>query len=507
MLLLTLLACPAPVQPELPDLVVKGALLPGADPMYIAVDEGLIVQIASTPLEGESLLEADVVTPGLVDAHCHPAGLGRAMAELRLQDVTSFEDAKERIREAADGEGWLTGRGWDQNDWPDHPGFPTAGELDLLVPDRPAALRRVDGHAVWLNSLALEEAGITRDTPAPEGGRILDGVLVDAAMDLVKVPETPEPVRRARLEAALAEIRSTGLIGVHAMGVGDETLGLYESMDMPLRVWVYLSPDSQAAARLKREGPWEKGRVKVVGVKAFADGALGSRGALLTEDYSDEPGHRGLSMASVEDLEGWATALLSVDAQLAVHAIGDKGVRNALDAFAGARKAHPDKTLPLRVEHAQVVHPEDIPRFSELGVVASMQPTHATSDMPWAEDRLGPERVSWAYAWRTLLDAGVPLAFGSDFPVEEPSPSFGMWSAMYRNDEGLPPAGWQPAQKLDFATTVGLFSEGAYDALGVDGGTIRVGAPADLTLWSAREEHMGLWFEAVASLLDGEVFE
>ena len=493
-----LLACTLaePLEPA-HELVVEAALLPGGAPMFIAVDEGRVAAISSTPLEATTQLRADIVTPGLIDAHGHPAGLGRSLDELRLSEARSFEEVKTLIAERAEGEGWLTGRGWDQNDWPDHEGFPTAADLDLLVPDRPAALRRVDGHAVWLNTLAMEASGITAHTPSPEGGRILDGVLVDEAMSLLVLPETPVELQRARLEEALEAIRASGLVGVHAMGVGDQTLALYESVELPVKVWVYVSPDSQAAERLKVEGPWGEGRLRVVGVKMFADGALGSRGALLSQDYADEPGHRGLALTDTAALTEWATALLATDAQLAVHAIGDQGVRNTLDAFQAARKAHPDSKRPLRVEHAQVVHPEDLPRFAGLNVVASMQPTHASSDSPWAEARLGPERVQWAYAWRTLLDAGAAMAFGSDFPVEEYSPSYGIEAAIHRD--------WQADQRLDFATTIGLFSEGAYDALGEQGGTIRVGGPADLTLWRAVERDTGLWFEATSTLVDGEV--
>jgi len=488
------------------DRVVKAALLPQAEPMYIAIADGKVAAISATPLQGGEFLEADVVTPGLVDAHAHPAGLGKALAELRLADCTSFADCQERIREAGRlGEGWLIGRGWDQNDWDDHEGFPTAAELDALVPHRPVALRRVDGHAVWLNSKALELSGITADTPPPEGGRILDGVLVDAAMALVEVPEASPQQKKARLEHALSEIRESGLVGVHAMGMSDDTLALYGEVDLPIRIWAYVSPGTEGARRLTEEGPWSDGRLNVVGVKAFADGALGSRGALLTDDYADEAGHKGLAITSTDELAQLATALVAKEAQLAVHAIGDRGVGNTLDAYEAARQAHPDSTVPLRVEHAQVVRPDDIPRFTALNVVASMQPTHATSDMPWAEARLGPDRIPWSYAWKTLLDSGVTMAFGSDFPVEQHSPSYGLWAAMYRNKDALPPDGWYPEQKLDFATTVGLFSEGSYAALGQDGGKIRVGDPADLTLWATEERDLGVWFTATATLVDGQL--
>jgi len=417
---------------------------------------------------------------------------------------------------AALGEGWLLGRGWDQNDWADHSGFPTASHLDAHTGERPTALSRVDGHALWLNSAGLEAAGITAQTPDPPGGRILrdeagapTGVLVDAAIGLLSLPDATLAERRAELERGLAAIAASGLTGVHAMGVSDLSLEAYEALDnegaLEVRIFAYLGPNTTAADRLRTEGPWCGTRLCVVGIKRFADGALGSRGALLSDDYSDEPGHRGLSLTSTEDLANEATALLRVGAQLAVHAIGDEGVHQTLDAFEAARAAVPEAAdLPLRLEHAQVVRPEDVARLAPLNVVASMQPTHATSDMPWAPERLGPDRVPWSYSWRRVLDAGAVLAFGSDFPVEEVSPSYGLWSATTRTDlDGHPEGGWTPDQRLDLDEATHAFTAGTWAALGGDAAD-RAMPTDDATHWVGEVRDAGTWWTATETIVAGE---
>ncbi|MCP4807361.1 MAG: amidohydrolase [Proteobacteria bacterium] len=503
------LACAPPAEP--PDLRIQAALEPGGPVREIAVRKGRIESIGD-PVDGGDVVVADVVTPGLIDAHAHPGGLGRKLAELDLVGTVSIAEVAERVA-GAEGTGWLSGRGWDQNDWEGHDGWPTASDLDHV--DRPVALRRVDGHALWLNSAGLAAAGITADTASPDGGRIVrtsdgapTGVLIDTAMGLVDLPAPDAAEKERRLRTALDEIVSTGLVGVHDMGVTDEGLALYESMadELPIRVWVFLDPEAEAVERLCETGPWGSGRLRVVGVKAYADGALGSRGAHLSAAYSDEPESTGLEINSTERLTELGTCLLGGGAQLAVHAIGDAGIHSVLDAFEASRVAVPDAGgVPLRVEHLQVVAPEDLARMKDLNAIASMQPTHATSDMPWAEARLGPERVEWSYAWRDVLQAGVPLTFGSDFPVEATSPSFGLWSATTRMDlDGQPEGGWRRDQVLRFGEAVEAFSSGTYTALGLSGGELEIGGRADLTLWSVEERHGKPFLTATWTLLDGE---
>ncbi len=507
---------PAPAQPP-PDLVIEAPLSPGGPPMRLEVRSGKIAALGSSQgaIGG---LPADLVTAGFVDAHGHVEGLGKALLSLDLMGSPSYADTLARTKSAAPGEGWLTGRGWDQNDWTDAPagGWPLATDLDALALGRPIALTRVDGHAIWLSSDALAAAGITKDTPDPVGGRIVrdaagapTGVLIDNAVDLVKIPDPTPEERKRRVVKAIDAIRAVGLTGVHDMGTSDDVLAVYERLDqagkLPIRIWVYLDPASKAAERLYASGPWRGDHLAVVGVKAYADGALGSRGALLTAPYADEPDRTGLAVSSATDLKALAERALGAGGAVAIHGIGDQGVRNALDAFEAARAAHPEKAdVRLRVEHAQVIHPDDVARFAGLGVIASMQPTHATSDMPWAEARLGPERVRWAYTWRTLLDANAHLAFGSDFPVESVDPALGLWSATTRQDQAeQPPGGWYPDQRLTFDEAVTAFTSGAAYAVHEDDhlGEIAEGRAADLTLW----RHEGAHWRAVGTIVDGKV--
>lgn len=525
--LMILLGCRAPSAPEpnpspaAASLTIEGPTSPGGASTRLVVREGRLAVLAEgAPAVGERL-QVDLVTPGFIDAHAHPGGLGDWLAELDLTDAESLAEVKRRVAAVSLPPGeWLLGRGWDQNDWSDAPagGFPSALDLDAVTGDRPAALRRVDGHAVWLNSAALAAAKITKDTADPPGGRILrdadgapTGVLLDNAMDLAPVPEPGAEERARRLRGALLLAAHQGLVGVHDMGVDDALLATYTQLDaageLPIRVWVYLTPDSEAARRLYAEGPWRGDRLEVVGIKAVADGALGSRGARLSAPYSDDPTNHGLTLMSREELAAVTRSALPRGGQVAVHAIGDAAVSDALAAFAEAREALPGAAaVPLRLEHAQVVRPEDWPRLKELNVVASMQPTHATSDMPWAESRLGPERVDWSYAWRAPLSLGVVLAFGSDFPVEQVSPSYGLWSATTRMSlDGAPPGGWRPEHLLSVDETVTAFTSATYAALGREGGAIAEGAVADLTLWRAEPRAGGVWYEPVAVLIDGRM--
>ncbi|MCB9677390.1 MAG: amidohydrolase [Alphaproteobacteria bacterium] len=511
----SLLGCGTGIEPA--ERVVRGELwdASGGRPGAVLIAEGRIRDVVDdpTPYIGPDTVVVDAprITAGFVDAHAHPSGLGRKLVELDLTGLSTLEATLGAVRTAS-GDGWILGRGWDQNDWSDLEGdWPTAAQLDAVTGERPAALRRVDGHAVWVNAAALAAAGITADTPSPAGGEILKGadgaplgVLVDTAMDLVPTPEPTAAERLAWAKRGTQAAREAGLTGVHVMGAGDAEITAYQALDargeLPIRLWVYASPGTDAAKTLVETGPFGEGRVRVVGVKAFADGALGSRGAWLSADYADRPGHRGTPIDSQETLTALATDLVAQDAQLAVHAIGDAGVHATLEAFAAARAAHPDKAgVRLRVEHAQVVAPADVPRFAELGAIASMQPTHATSDMPWAEARLGPERVRWAYAWQTLGKAGAHVAFGSDFPVESHEPALGMHAALTRTDaDGNPAGGWFPEQRFSDAEAVGAFTAGAayaaHDETRV--GQLAAGRVADLTLWSDD-------WKPVGTLVDG----
>jgi predicted amidohydrolase YtcJ len=500
------------------DLVLVGGAVMTVDPEMpraeaLAVRDGRIVAVGRDrdilPWIGSGTrvinLNGRSVTPGLTDAHAHLYGLGSSMDNVSLRGATSEEEAAQRAAAAATSlpaGDWLIGRGWDQNLWPKKE-FPTAATLDKLVGDRPAALRRVDGHAVWVSSAALKVAGIDKDTPDPKGGVIErgaggapSGVLVDSAMELVesKIPEPSAQVIERRILVAAKVALEAGITCVHEMGISDRIADIYRNLAdeqrLPLRIYAYLAGDSvtaEALARRVAEIDRDGSQMFVMrGVKFFVDGALGSRGARLLAPYSDDPDNSGLWVMQPGELQRAVEAATEAGWQSAIHAIGDAGVRATLDAYQAVSQAQPHEDLRLRVEHSQVVSLEDIPRFAKLGVIASMQPTHATSDMPWAEARLGAERVKGAYAWRSLLDTGAHVAFGSDFPVEEVPPLGGLYAAVTRQDaKGQPPGGWTPGERITLDEAVRAFTlEAAYAAFAdKHRGQIKPGMLADLTVY------------------------
>ena len=419
------------------------------------------------------------VVPGLIDAHAHLMGLGYALMRVDLMGARSKAEILARLKSFAAGlpEGaWLLGRGWDQNLWPEQ-SFPTAADLDAAFPDRPVWLERVDGHAGWANSAALRR--VERDLSGewqPEGGQVLrvdgrpTGVFIDAATKLVDevVPPPDAAFRAEALERALQATARLGLTGVHDMGTSLADLELYgrfaDEGRLTLRVVAYADGDSDAFEAMCREGSYQhvSGRVRMAGVKFYADGALGSRGAALLEPYSDDHGNRGLLVTPPEQLLAAMRKARACGLQVATHAIGDRGNRLVLDDYAEVLGEDARLDHRWRIEHAQVATLADIPRFQQLNVIASMQPTHATSDMPWAEARVGRERLAGAYAWRRFLQSNVRLALGSDFPVESPDPRLGLYAAVTRQDlAGQPPGGWLPDQKLNSAEALRGFTTDA----------------------------------------------
>jgi predicted amidohydrolase YtcJ len=405
--------------------------------------------------------------PGLIDAHGHVLELGINQVEVQLDDTTSLAQAQQRIRDYAKAHpdrGWILGFGWNQAKW-QLGRFPVAAELDAVT-DRPAVLERVDGHARWLNTRALQAAGITRDSPDPIGGRIEhdeagnpSGVLVDNAMDLITkvVPERTPAERRAALKAAIAHLNSVGLTGAGDAGDSASTIALYRSLadagELHARIYAMIGDTGADFAALAPQGPllgYGQDRLTVRSVKLYADGALGSRGAALLAPYSDQPGQRGLLFEQDAAMEHKIETALRAGFQVNVHAIGDAANRQVLDGFEHAYAAlGRGRELRNRIEHAQVVTPEDIPRFRQLDIIASMQPTHATSDMNMAEARIGPKRLEGAYAWHSFLAQGTRIAGGSDFPVESDNPFFGLHAAVTRQDhDGKPAGGWHAEQAL-----------------------------------------------------------
>lgn len=422
-------------------------------------------------------LHGQTVLPGLIDAHGHVFGLGGMLTQLDLSATTSLADALKAIGQYAatrSAGGWLHGRGWNQENWK-LGRFPTAAELDAVVSDRPAWLQRVDGHAGWANSRALAAAGINKATPDPVGGRIMrdadgnpTGVLVDAAQELVNrvVPKLAVEEARRQLDAALAEMARVGLTSAHDAGIGVAEDRLYRDYadhgKLTARIYAMIGGTGADFDQLAKNGPLKSyagDMYALAAVKLYADGALGSRGAALIQPYSDEPASHGLLFHKNAEIDAMMTKAMRKGYQVNVHAIGDAGNRQILDTFAKEIPATKTGALRHRIEHAQVVALADLPRFKSIGIIPSMQPTHATSDKNMAEQRVGHERIKGAYAWRTFLQQGSRIACGSDFPVESPNPFYGIHAAVTRQDhQGQPIAGWYPEQEMSLKEAFRCFT-------------------------------------------------
>ncbi len=527
-----------PARPRARSLAIRGHEI-------LAVGDDAEIQALACERTRRIELDGHTVTPGLIDAHAHLYGLGVDEDALDVRGLASEAAAAETVARAATarppGE-WLLGRGWDQNRWPGQ-AFPTRASLDRVVSDRPVLLRRVDGHAAWINGVALARAKITRATPDPSGGKIVrdargepTGVLIDNAIELVDrvVPVDTADQRRRRIVRASEIAVSVGLTGVHEMGIDDATAAVYAELvreqALPLHVYALLSGDGVPLERF-RQPPTPRsprpefrgdlhtptrvarsypGTFTLAAVKFFADGALGSRGARLHRPYDDDPGNRGLWVTEPAVLATRVEAAVAGGYQVGIHAIGDAAIDAVLDAYEAAISARPDKRdLRLRVEHAQVIALEDVPRMAKLGVIASMQPTHATSDMPWAEARVGRDRIRGAYAWRTMLDGGVRLAAGSDFPVEQVSPLLGLYAAVTRQDDaGSPAGGWYPAQRLTLDEAIAAFTVGAaYAQHDAERGVLAPGRPADVTVFDRllAPDRTLLEARVDATIVDGQI--
>ncbi len=435
--------------------------------------------------------------PGLIDAHGHVMGLGLGALSLDLSDTVSLEEAQAKIAAyAAENPSprWIVGRGWNQERW-GLGRFPTAAELDAAVSGRPVWLTRVDGHAGWANSAAMDEAGVTAETASPDGGRIEmagggpTGIFVDAAMNLIeqKIPP-PLPVQRDRALARAQEIMlSNGLTAVADMGTSAaDWLTIRRAGDrgdLNVRILSYASGiEDLLAVAGTRPTPWlYSHRLRMIGVKLYSDGALGSRGAWLKRPYRDAADETGLGFLSDATLKNLMSRAAMDNFQVAVHAIGDAANAQLLDAIEDLSDTYKGDRR-WRIEHAQIVDPADLGRFARNGIVASMQPVHQTSDMHMAEARMGTERLGGAYAWRSMLDNGVPLAFGSDFPVEHPNPFHGFAVAISRQDaQGDPPGGWMPEQRITLEQAFDGFTRAAaYAAFAEDQlGSLEPGRLAD----------------------------
>jgi predicted amidohydrolase YtcJ len=480
-------------------VIDPGAMALSADGFILGIGDDAAMQDAF-PAARRVDLGGRTVLPGLIDSHAHLYGLALSYTQANLVGAASKAEAIGRLRDfeatLADGE-WLLGRGWDQNDWPEA-AFPSRGDLDAEFPDRPVWLRRIDGHAAWANSLALAQADRDlRGDWQPAGGHVHrdaagepSGILIDRAMDLVDrvVPPVPRERIIGALDLAVAEVLSLGLTGVHDPGIDRDALTLFgeriEQGAFPLRLYALADGNGKTLDWLCENGRYRhpSGRLEMRSVKLYADGALGSRGAALLEDYADDPGNRGLLFLDDPDLEAALRRVFSCGLQAGIHAIGDAANRQVLDAYERLLPEFPENPGRHRIEHAQILAPQDLPRFARLGVIAAVQPTHATSDMYWAGERLGEERLPGAYAWRSLAGSGARLAFGSDFPVEEVNPFFGIHAAVTRQDrQGWPEGGWLPPERLGREAAIRAFTlDAAYAAfMEEEIGSLEAGKRAD----------------------------
>jgi predicted amidohydrolase YtcJ len=480
----------------------------------VAVRDGRIVRVGSDAevmrLKGPQTevldLQGATLVPGLQDAHGHVLGLGASLTTLDLRDTPTSTRIAELVAERAKtvpaGQ-WILGSGWDQNDWPEQ-AWPTREILDRAAPNHPVLLKRIDGHASWANSRAMQAAGIDATTPDPSGGRLIrdaantpTGILVDTAQQLVQrhVTESSAAELEARVLAADRTMSGVGLTMVHDAGASTGTIELYRRLaaEGRLNTRLYVMIDSSQATTREwfKRGPLidRDHRVTVRAVKLYADGALGSRGAALLEPYDDEPSNRGLLVTPPERLATIAREAARAGFQPATHAIGDAANRRVLDIYETIEREVPGaRALRPRIEHAQILDALDIPRFASLGVIASMQPTHCTSDMPWAPARIGAARVAeGAYVWQKLLHSGAKLAAGSDFPVEHPDPLLGFYAAVTRQTvRGEPAGGWTPAERLSRDEALRAFTaDAAYAAHAEqDLGTIEAGKLADFVVLS-----------------------
>ena len=481
-LVATLLTVPlwAQAQSRPADLIVTNARIYTVDdsrPVVaaMAVRDGRIAFTGSAreamALKGAATRVVDAggrtVIPGMVDAHAHLLGLGQSLRSVPLYGARSYDEVIARVVARSKGVPagqWIVGRGWDQNQWGDTR-FPTHDALSRALPNHPVYLTRVDGHAGLANAAAMRAANVTAAMKDPSGGRIertasgdASGVFIDNAKAFVErvIPRETREETRAEIRAAIAESHRWGLVGLHDAGESRATIDLMEEMakagEIPFRLYIMIGDDSAAVAHYLARGPQSglyDNHLWIRSIKLYADGALGSRGAALLEPYSDDPNNTGLLLSAPAHIQDVAGRALRAGFQVNAHAIGDRGNRVVLDAYDAALRSNPVADHRFRVEHAQILNHDDIPRFAQLGVIPSMQAVHQTSDMYWAGNRLGVGRLLGAYAWRSLLSTGIVVPNGSDFPVEAVNPLLSFHSAVARQDaENWPAGGWMAEQKM-----------------------------------------------------------
>ncbi len=565
-LLVLLAACgepPAPADaaapgegPEPADLIIDGGRVytlvwgePGADgepamdaprdadgwhpdAEAVAIRDRRIVFVGSSaeaaafrgPDTGVVDLDGATVLPGLVDSHTHIFNLGAKLSRVDLYGVETVEEAVARVVEAARnvpaGE-WIVGQGWDEGAWANR--YPDMNLLSERVPDHPVYLRSLHSFAGWGNDLAFRRAGISADTEAPRGGEIRrfpngdpSGLLLNRAVPLLEdaIPAPDQEELKDRARRALAQMARDGYVTVHDAGLNATEMAALEDLEaadeLPIRVYAMLSVRDEALARdwLARGPDTDNASFLVTrAVKAYYDGALGSRGARLLDDYSDQPGHRGVSGDQYGFDQKLTEAMMQSGFQVAIHAIGDAGNRETLDFIDAVYQTDPStRDNRNRIEHAQVLHADDIPRFAELDLIASMEPPHAVEDKTWAEDRLGPQRVRHAYAWRSLREAGAAITFNADNPGSDHDIFYGLHAGMTRRDKSREPeGGWYPQQRLSAEETVRAYTSWSAHAAfrEQETGILAPGRWADITVLSVDPFVLGE--TDAGAILDGAV--
>ncbi|MEQ8935885.1 MAG: amidohydrolase [Amphiplicatus sp.] len=525
-------------KPPAADLIISGGPVhtgaAGAPAEAVAVTDGRIIAVGATAeintLVGPHTEKIDLagaaLYPGFTDAHAHLLGIGMRELTLNLEGVASIEELVDiiaaNVGETNPGD-TVYGRGWIETGWPEKR-FPSRDDLDPVSPDNPVVLYRADGHAALANSAALDAAGVDDATPDPEGGRIdrdasgrATGILIDNAMSLIgAVVGGPSPAAREEAYKIGAEVYAEyGWTGVHNMSVDPADVTVMENLAragaLPIRVYNALDPEGLDWLVQNAPHTDETGRIITRAVKLYVDGALGSRGAALSEPYSDRPETSGLLLMQEDEALAMMTKAKNAGVQVATHAIGDRGNGLVLDWYEtviGGEGPSPR----WRIEHSQILHVEDIPRFADLGVIASMQPSHAIGDLYFAPDRLGADRLAGAYAWRSLIDNGAIVAGGTDAPVERGDPLIEFYAAVARKSlDGFSNADWHPEEAVTREEALRMFTAWpAYAAFQEDElGTIEVGKRADFTAFSKdiitiSEEEI-LATKAVLTVVDGEV--
>jgi predicted amidohydrolase YtcJ len=502
------------------------------DASSVAIKDNTIVYVGDetnlVPFLGDDTTIIDIngatVIPGLVDSHVHIAELGEILQRVNLSGETSPTTAIEKLEilstDLKAGE-WLIGQGWDEGAWANN--YPNRQMLDEAFPNNPVYLRSLHGFAVWVNTEALKLAGINKQTIAPVGGEILrdsqgvaTGILLNRATTLIAgaVPKPSVQQFADYILDGLLQMAEDGFVSVHEAGAESLHIAalkhLEDNNNLPIRIYAMLSTrDKKLAAEWQRKGPHTdpRGFLDIRSAKAYYDGALGSRGARLLEDYSDQLGHRGISGDGYGFDSSVVDSLISSGFQVGIHAIGDAGNREVLDYLAETHTKYPgSKELRHRVEHAQVIASNDFKRFKQLALIASMEPPHAVEDKTWAENRLGSDRIKGAYAWRTLREAGVPLTFNSDLPGSDHSIFYALHAAITRRDKQVQPSkGWYPAQSVTNEEAVRAYPNwAAYSAFREkQTGQLKPGYWADLTIIDI--DPFQLATSSPAGILDGKV--